>query len=66
MNRQEVKVDTLVAERARMIADDRTHGAGWLARNAVEALAEAVARGADPLESGRALVSARPAMGDRA
>ena len=63
MNGQEVRVDTLVAERARMIADDRTHGAGWLARNAVEALAEAVARGADPLESGRALVSARPAIG---
>lgn len=56
-------MDTLVAKRARMIAKDRGHGAGWLARHAVETLAEAVSRGADPLESGRELAAARPAMG---
>ena len=52
-----------VAERVKLIAEDRSHGAGWLARQAVEALAEAVEQGADPLEAGRALAEARPAMG---
>jgi translation initiation factor 2B subunit (eIF-2B alpha/beta/delta family) len=56
-------MDTLVTERARMIAEDRTHGAGWLARQAVETLADAVSRGADPLESGATLAAARPAIG---
>ena len=52
-----------VAERVKLIAEDRAHGAGWLARHAVEALADAVEEGADPLETGRELARARPAMG---
>ena len=52
-----------IDERVRLISEDRVHGAGWLARQAVEALAEAVEEGADPLEAGRALATARPAMG---
>ncbi len=52
-----------IAARVKLIAEDRSHGAGWLAREAVEALAEAVEDGADPLEAGRALSKARPAMG---
>lgn len=49
--------------RVELIRLDHRHGAGWLARQAVEALAEAVAGGADPLETGRALVAARPEIG---
>jgi translation initiation factor 2B subunit (eIF-2B alpha/beta/delta family) len=49
--------------RIKLIQLDHRHGAGWLARQAVEALAEAVAGGADPLETGRALVAARPEIG---
>jgi translation initiation factor eIF-2B subunit delta/methylthioribose-1-phosphate isomerase len=56
-------MDAAVAERVRLISEDREHGAGWLARQAVEALAEAVQSGADPLEAGRALARARPAIG---
>lgn len=52
-----------IEERARLIAEDRTHGAGWLARQAVEALAEAVEAGRDPVETGRRLAAARPAIG---
>lgn len=55
-------MDAAVAERVRLISEDREHGAGWLARQAVEALGEAVRAGADPLEAARALVAARPAM----
>jgi translation initiation factor 2B subunit (eIF-2B alpha/beta/delta family) len=53
----------IVAERVRLISEDRVHGAGWLARQAVEALAEAVEDGADPVEAGRELAAARPSMG---
>jgi translation initiation factor 2B subunit (eIF-2B alpha/beta/delta family) len=49
--------------RVKLIQLDHRHGAGWLARQAVEALADAVAGGADPLETGRALVAARPEIG---
>lgn len=56
-------MDALVQDRVKVIAEDRVHGAGWLARQAVEGLADAVAQGADPLETARALASARPAMG---
>jgi translation initiation factor 2B subunit (eIF-2B alpha/beta/delta family) len=49
--------------RVKLIRLDHRHGAGWLARQAVEALAEAVAGGADPLETGRALANARPEIG---
>ena len=57
------RMDRNLSERIDLIATDTTHGAGWLARQAVEALAEAVQGGADPVEAGRALASARPAMG---
>jgi ribose 1,5-bisphosphate isomerase len=53
----------IIAKRVRLIAEDRLHGAGWLARQAVEALAQAVEDGADPVESGRALAAARPSIG---
>jgi ribose 1,5-bisphosphate isomerase len=56
-------VNGKMAERVKLIAEDRAHGAGWLARQAVEALAEAGEEGADPLEAGRELAQARPAMG---
>ena len=52
-----------IAERVKLIAEDEGHGAGWLARQAVEALAEAVEANADALEAGRALAAARPTMG---
>lgn len=55
-------MDTL-EERARLITEDRTHGAGWLARQAVEALAEVAESGRDPVEAGRRLAAARPAIG---
>lgn len=57
------RMDRNLSERIDLIATDTTHGAGWLARQAVEALAEAVQGGADPVEAGHALASARPAMG---
>lgn len=52
-----------IEERARLISENRTHGAGWLARQAVEALAEAAEAGRDPVEAGRRLAAARPAIG---
>lgn len=60
---EEAYVNAKIAERVKLIAEDRSHGAGWLARQAVEALAEAVEHGADPLAVGRELAAARPAMG---
>lgn len=56
-------MNRIIAERVALISEDRVHGAGWLARQAVEALAEAVEEGADPIESGRALAAARPSIG---
>ena len=52
-----------LAERVEQIANDDTHGASWLAVQAVEAVSEAVELGEDPIEVGRKLVQARPAMG---
>jgi translation initiation factor eIF-2B subunit delta/methylthioribose-1-phosphate isomerase len=52
-----------LSERIRRIADDTSHGGSWLAREAVETVVEASDLGEDPVEVGRALVSARPAMG---
>ena len=52
-----------VSDRVKLLAEDRSHGAGWLARQAVEALAEAVGRGADPVATARELAAARPGMG---
>ena len=60
---EEAYVNAKLAERVRVISEDRVHGAGWLARHAVEALAEAVEHGADPVETGRMLAGARPSMG---
>ena len=54
---------TKVAEAVAAIGADETHGAGFLARQAVDALIAAAQLGADPLEAGRALAGARPAMG---
>jgi ribose 1,5-bisphosphate isomerase len=45
------------------IAADTEHGASWLAKEALEALVEAVEQGEDPLETARALMRARPAIG---
>jgi translation initiation factor 2B subunit (eIF-2B alpha/beta/delta family) len=53
----------IIEERARLIAENRTHGAGWLARQAVEAVAEVAESGGDPVEAGRRLAAARPAFG---
>jgi translation initiation factor 2B subunit (eIF-2B alpha/beta/delta family) len=50
-------------ERVERVATDDTHGASWLAREAVEAVADAIELGEDPLPLARELVRARPAMG---
>ena len=50
-------------DRIRLISEDRVHGAGWLARQAVEALADAASAGDDPIETGRRLAAVRPAIG---
>jgi ribose 1,5-bisphosphate isomerase len=60
---EETYVDTKLAERVERVAQDDTHGASWLAKEAVEAVADALELGADPIEVARAMVEARPAMG---
>lgn len=60
---EETYVHAKMAERIERVAKDDTHGASWLAKEAVEAVAEAVELGADPLEVARAMVEARPTMG---
>ena len=52
-----------LAERVERVATDDSHGASWLAVEAVEAVAQAVELGEDAFELGRKLVRARPAMG---
>jgi translation initiation factor 2B subunit (eIF-2B alpha/beta/delta family) len=52
-----------LTERISAIARDRTHGGGWLAREAVETVIDAIQLGAPPLEVARELVAARPSMG---
>jgi translation initiation factor 2B subunit (eIF-2B alpha/beta/delta family) len=52
-----------LSDRVEYIAADTEHGASWLAKEALETLVEAVQRGEDPLETARALVRARPAIG---
>ena len=52
-----------VSARIDALAQDREHGASFLARRAVEILVESAAAGEDPLEVARALAAARPAMG---
>jgi translation initiation factor 2B subunit (eIF-2B alpha/beta/delta family) len=59
----EAYVHAKLAERVERIAKDDTHGASWLAVEAVEAVAEAIELGEDAFALGRELVQARPAMG---
>jgi translation initiation factor 2B subunit (eIF-2B alpha/beta/delta family) len=56
-------VNANLTERVERVATDDKHGASWLAREAVEAVAEAIELGEDPLPLARELVRARPAMG---
>jgi translation initiation factor 2B subunit (eIF-2B alpha/beta/delta family) len=56
-------VHAKLAERVERVAKDDKHGASWLARESVEAVAEAIELGEDPLPLARELVRARPAMG---
>jgi translation initiation factor 2B subunit (eIF-2B alpha/beta/delta family) len=49
--------------RVESVASDTSHGASWLAQEALETLVEAVELGEDPLVTARALVRARPAIG---
>ncbi|MGZ4358690.1 MAG: hypothetical protein ACXVZW_02790 [Gaiellaceae bacterium] len=56
-------MDGVLDERLLELRDDRSHGASWMARRALEALLEAVEEGADPLATARTLAVIRPAMG---
>ena len=49
--------------RVESLATDASHGASWLAKEALETLVESVELGGDPLETARTLVRARPAIG---
>jgi translation initiation factor 2B subunit (eIF-2B alpha/beta/delta family) len=60
---EEAYVETKLADRIERIAQDDTHGASWLAKEAVEAVIDAVELGQDPVALGRRLVHTRPAMG---
>jgi ribose 1,5-bisphosphate isomerase len=50
-------------ERVELIAKDEEHGASWLAKEAVEAVCEAIDLGEDPIALGKRIVKTRPAMG---
>jgi translation initiation factor 2B subunit (eIF-2B alpha/beta/delta family) len=56
-------MDSRLAERLELIEQDDRHGASWLAREAVEAVCEAVELGEDPIALGQRIVASRPAMG---
>jgi ADP-ribose pyrophosphatase YjhB (NUDIX family) len=60
---EEAYVQTKLDERVERIANDDRHGASWLAKEAVEAVAEAIELGEDPIALGREIVRTRPAMG---
>jgi translation initiation factor 2B subunit (eIF-2B alpha/beta/delta family) len=60
---EEAYVDAKLTERVQRVANDDRHGASWLAKEAVEAVADAIELGGDPVEVARAMVAARPAMG---
>jgi translation initiation factor eIF-2B subunit delta/methylthioribose-1-phosphate isomerase len=55
-------MDAKISERIERVAKDDLHGASWLAKEAVEAVALAIELGEDPVEVGRELCAARPAM----
>jgi ribose 1,5-bisphosphate isomerase len=56
-------MDGKLAERVERIRSDDEHGGSWLAKEALEALVEAVELGEDPLVVARELVGARPTIG---
>jgi translation initiation factor 2B subunit (eIF-2B alpha/beta/delta family) len=56
-------VHTRLSERIERIVSDSTHGASWLAKEAVETLVDAAELGIEPSEVARELVNARPAIG---
>lgn len=56
-------MDARLEKRLEQVANDDTHGASWLAVQAVDAVSEAVELGEDPVELGRELVASRPALG---
>lgn len=60
---KEAYLQAKLAERVERIAKDDRHGASWLAKEAVQAVCDAVEAGEDPLELARELVRARPAIG---
>jgi ribose 1,5-bisphosphate isomerase len=60
---EEAYVHAKLAERVDRVANDDVHGASWLAKEAVEAVGEAIELGEDPVEVGRKMIEARPAMG---
>lgn len=63
MRRASDNLSPPLAERVARVAEDSRHGASWLAREALEAVAEAVELGEDHVEVARAMVNARPAIG---
>jgi translation initiation factor 2B subunit (eIF-2B alpha/beta/delta family) len=52
-----------LGQRIQQIRTDSTHGASWLAKEAVEALVDAVETGADAHEVAAEIVAARPSIG---
>jgi translation initiation factor 2B subunit (eIF-2B alpha/beta/delta family) len=52
-----------IGQQIELIRTDSTHGASWLATQAVETLILAVETGGDPVEVARELVAARPSIG---
>lgn len=59
----EAYVHAKLSERIERIRTDDSHGASWLAREALAAVVQAVELGEDPLPLARELMRARPAIG---